>query len=343
VNRDVCDISPELLLCFDVCYLGQKQSEKGGRAVIDEVLGIEDSAMEEWRKDNPMRWLEISADDVIYIDPGLTSPIVGKKTYIQYLEPLRGKIFYDASEYVKPHVSVHGDSAVLTYNYHSLSKDPNGTLQRSSFWNTTEVYRLVAGEWKIIHTHWSYIQHHLPESLEMKIPILENKAEPLAGAAAEIMKLETRALERWRKGDPSGGLEIAAPEVTYFDPDTPARLNGFGDLKQLYEALVGQIHHVMEFVNPRFRVFEDSAVLFYQFFSTTLNPDGTIASRTPWNCSEVYAKTSPDGGSSIPIGPISTASGRAEGSERRLRTSVTRHDANLPFDRGAAGSPGGVA
>jgi len=43
----------------------------------------------------------------------------------------------------------------------------------SSFWNTTEVYRLIAGEWKIVHTHWSYIQHSLPESLEMTIPILK--------------------------------------------------------------------------------------------------------------------------------------------------------------------------
>ena len=48
-----------------ICYLGQKQPEKGGRAAMDEILRLEDSAMEEWRKGNPMRWIEISADDVI--------------------------------------------------------------------------------------------------------------------------------------------------------------------------------------------------------------------------------------------------------------------------------------
>ena len=271
---------------------GQKPSEKGEKAVMDEILKIEDSAMEEWRQGNPMKWIEIAADDVLYIDPGLTAPVVGKKAYIRYLEPIKGKIFYDASEYVKPKVAVYGKTAVLTYNYHSLRKDQNGQPQRTSFWNTTEVYRLIGNEWKIIHTHWSYIQHSLPESLEVTIPVLIKKDKPLGGIAAEIMRLETSALERWRKGDPSGGLEISAAEITYFDPETPARLNGWDELKKAYDKVAGKIHYdVMEFVNPRFQVFDESAVLFYQFFSTTLNSDGTIQSRTPWNCTEVYAKT----------------------------------------------------
>jgi hypothetical protein len=37
-------------------------------------------------------------------------------------------------------------------------------------------------------------------------------------------------------------------------------------------------------------VHEDAAVLSYRFFDTQVNPDGTIASRTPWNCTEVYFK-----------------------------------------------------
>jgi hypothetical protein len=32
------------------------------------------------------------------------------------------------------------------------------------------------------------------------------------------------------------------------------------------------------------------AVLLYRFLSTHLNPDGSISSRTPWNCSEVFAR-----------------------------------------------------
>lgn len=94
--------------------LNKKPFEKGEKAIMDKILKIEDSAMEEWRKGNPMKWIEISADDVIYIDPGLNAPIVGKEAYIKYLEPLKGKIFYDASEYVKPNVALYGKTAVLT-------------------------------------------------------------------------------------------------------------------------------------------------------------------------------------------------------------------------------------
>jgi len=279
---------------------------------MDRIMKLEDSAMEEWRKGNPMRWVEISADDVIYIDPGLNAPIVGKEAYTRYLEPLQGKIFYDASEYVNPRVAVYGRTAVLTYNYHSLTKDKTGRLQKTSFWNTTEVYRLIEGEWKIIHTHWSYIQHRLPESLEVSIPVLKIEAEPLVGPAAEIMRLETGALERWRKGDPQGGLKIAAPEITYFDPDTPARLNGLEELKKAYDKVAAKIRYdVMEFVNPRLRGDKDAAVLFYQFLSTTLNPDGTVHSRTPWNSTEVYAKT--EGGWKVVHSHWSYINGQREG------------------------------
>jgi len=272
-------------------YLGQKPSEKGEKAVMDEIFKIEDSAMEEWRQGNPMKWVEISADDVIYVHPALNAPIVGRVAYSKYLEPLKGQIFYDESEYVSPNVALYGKTAVLTYNYHSLKKDENNRLQRISFWNTTEVYRLIGSEWKIIHTHWSYIQHNLPENLEIKIPVLMKNDKPLVRAAAEILRLETGAMERWRKGDPTGFLDISTPNVTYFDTGTPARLDVFEELKKEYDKRTGKIHYdVMEFIQPRIQIFDDTAVLFYQFFSTTLNPDGKIKSRTPWNCTEVYVK-----------------------------------------------------
>jgi len=285
--------------------------EEGDDSMKDKIMKIEDSAMEEWRKGNPMKWIDIAADDVIYIDPGLNTPVVGKTAYFQYLEPFKGKLFYDASEYVEPRVAVYGSTAVLTYNYHSLNKDQSGRLQRTSFWNTTEIYRLIEGEWKIIHTHWSYIQHHLPESLEVKIPVLTKGTDPLRGSAAEIMRLETGAMEKWRNGDPGGFLNLCAPDVTYFDSGTARRLNGYQELKKEYDRRVGKIHYdVMEFAGPRLQVFEDTVILFYQFFSTTLNPDGTIKSRTPWNCTEVYAKT--DGGWKIVHTHWSYISGQRE-------------------------------
>jgi ketosteroid isomerase-like protein len=278
------------LLPFLFGQIIEKPDLKRDRTEADKIFRLEDAAMEQWRQGNPLKWVEISAEDITYLDPDLAAPIVGKKAYAEYLGRLKGKIFYDASEYVAPRVALYGDLAVLTYNYHSLRKDPNGRLQRTSFWNTTEIYRRIAGEWKIVHTHWSHIKSSLPESLELKLPILTKAAKPPAEDAAEILKLETKAMERWRKGDPNGFLELSWPEITYFDTGTPARLEHEA-LKAEYGRRVGKIHYdVMDFVSPRFYMYGDTAVLFYQFLSTTLNPDGSIQSRTPWNCTEVFVK-----------------------------------------------------
>jgi ketosteroid isomerase-like protein len=47
---------------------------------------------------------------------------------------------------------------------------------------------------------------------------------------------------------------------------------------------------VMDFIDPTVQVCGDMAVLFYRFLSTKLTPDGSISSRTPWNCTEVYQR-----------------------------------------------------
>jgi ketosteroid isomerase-like protein len=264
---------------------------QGGASMHDTILRLEDSAMEEWRRGNPMRWAEISANDVIYVDPQLSAPIVGREAYVRYLEPLRGKVSYDASEYVRPKVAVYGDLAILTYNYHSLRKVAEGPTQRTSFWNTTEVYRRAKGAWKIVHTHWSYIQHARPEQLEMTVPVIDKGVTLLTGAAAEVMRLEVEGMERWRRGDPTGVLAHAAPEVTAFERDTETRLDGFGQLKLEYEkAAAGVRYDINDIVGPRFLTGTDAVVVYYQLLATSINADGTVKARQPWHCTRVYAR-----------------------------------------------------
>jgi len=267
---------------------------KGGETPANAIFRLEDGAMERWRQGDPLGWIEISADDVSYVDPGLAAPIVGIEAYRKYVEPFIGKVHYDGSEYVKPRVALYGDLAVLTYNYHSLSQGKDGKPKRNSFWNTTEVYHRGAAGWRIVHTHWSYIGHRRPQEIQVPVPVRfpETKAE---GIASELLALEAGAMERWRKGDPYGFSDISAPEVTYFDTGTPARLNGLDELKGECKKRENKIFYdVMEFIEPRVQVYGDAAVLFYRFFSTVLNPDGTVRSRTPWNCSEVFVRK--DGG-----------------------------------------------
>ena len=254
------------------------------------ILSLEKGAMERWRNGDPWGWAEISAEDVTYVEPGLTRPIIGLEEYKAYLQQLEGKVRYQGSEFINPRIVVIGNAAVLSYNYRSTVNAPEATGISQALWNTTEVYFRLEGQWRIVHTHWSYVKHKLPERAEVPLPV-ELSPQRYEGVLGEVMALESAAMERWRKGDPWGFAEIYAPDITYFDTGTPQRLNGLEAMKAELAQREGKIHYdVMEFIAPRVQVQEGMAVLTYRFFSTRLNPDGSISSRTPWNCSEVYAR-----------------------------------------------------
>jgi ketosteroid isomerase-like protein len=254
------------------------------------ILTLEKAAMERWRNGDPMGFVEISAEDICYVDPGLTKPILGLDAYRTSMEQVVGKIHYQRSEFISPKIVEVGDAALLTYNYRSSTLSPDGLVSSQTPWNTTEVYFKRDGEWKIVHTHWSFIRHRVPKLVEVPLPVLSTKIE-YDGVLGELMRLESAAMERWRKGDPWGFVELYAPQVTYFDTGTPQRINGREALRAEYKRREGQIfYEVMDFIEPWVLVCGDMAVLFYRFLSTRLNPDGSIVSRTPWNSTEIYAR-----------------------------------------------------
>lgn len=255
------------------------------------LMKLEAGAMERWRNGDPMRWAEISAPEVTYVDPGLTKPIVGLAAYTAYLKALKGKVSYEGSEFLDPKVALHGNLAVLSYNYRSTTKNPDGTTKGQTLWNTTEVYARSGAEWRIVHTHWSFVGHTAPETVEVPV-LVSTVAKTPDGVLGELMTLEAKAMERWRKGDPWGFTEISSSAVTYFDSGTPHRLNGLSALKEEYGRRVGKIRYdVMEFLEPTVQVHGGAAVLFYRFHSTRLRSDGSVEFRIPWNCTEVYAKS----------------------------------------------------
>lgn len=64
------------------------------------------------------------------------------------------------SEYLNPAVSVagSGDFAVLAYNLNTYVLDDNGNERQRRAWNATEAYRLIDGEWHIVHSNWAFAQ-----------------------------------------------------------------------------------------------------------------------------------------------------------------------------------------
>ncbi|HEX5391926.1 MAG TPA: nuclear transport factor 2 family protein [Rhodocyclaceae bacterium] len=105
-----------------------------------------------------------------------------------------------------------------------------------------------------------------------------------------LIALEQRALDRWCQGDPSGFLEISAPDVVYFDPFLERRMDGLDALTAYYENLRGQIKATRhEMLNTLVQVVGDAAVLTFNFHSWGGNED-----QYRWNCTEVYRREAGD-------------------------------------------------
>jgi len=253
------------------------------------IFRLENEAMEQWRQGNPLRWVEISTDDVIYVDPTLTTPVIGTQAYREYLTPILEKVRYDASEFVNPRVALVGDLAVLTYNYHSLCRDVDGKMKRTSFWNTTQVYTHRAGVWKILHSHWSYIGHSQAAGVKVPLPITV-KPTQLPTNAKEILALEKAAMKRWSQGDPDGFLTLSVPQVTYFDPILPERLTGIASLTDFYNGMRGKVAGAaaVDYIEPHVVIVGDAALLTYRYLWAGLDADSTVTARSAWNCTEVY-------------------------------------------------------
>jgi ketosteroid isomerase-like protein len=103
--------------------------------------------------------------------------------------------------------------------------------------------------------------------------------------AEAILAAERAALDRWGQGDPDGFLEIAAPDVTYFDPFTDRRLDGLAALRSWYEQIRGKVHiDRYEILDPHVQQTGDIAVLTFRFDSH--GSEGAMR----WNTTEVYKK-----------------------------------------------------
>ena len=102
-----------------------------------------------------------------------------------------------------------------------------------------------------------------------------------------IIAMERQALERWCHGDPSGFIEISAPDVVYFDPFIEQRIDGRDELNSYYEALRGKIQAAhFELINPHVQLIDNAAILTFNFKSG--DASGT---EQRWNCTEVFRRT----------------------------------------------------
>lgn len=113
------------------------------------IIAMERAALDRSDAGDVKGFLEISAEDVVYMDPALDRPLIGLKALTEYYgrfpaeKPSHGVMS-------APHVQVLGDVAVLSFHYVSAAGTPTQKV-----WNATEVYRKTGTVWRIVNTHWS--------------------------------------------------------------------------------------------------------------------------------------------------------------------------------------------
>lgn len=121
------------------------------------ILALERAALDLWGNGDPDGALGLVAADISYVDPFQERPLRNRAELEELYERLRGTVKIESSEIVNARVQEAGDIAVLSFQF--FSRGSEGSMK----WNATEVYHRSAEGWRIIHTHWSYVQPKLAE------------------------------------------------------------------------------------------------------------------------------------------------------------------------------------
>ena len=118
------------------------------------VISLERAALERWSKGDPFGYSENAADDITYFDHFTKTRRDGIGAVKDHLGQFEGTVDVPQSKMIDPKVRVHGDLAVLAFNWETYTND--GEL--TSRWNATEVYRRDDGQWRYVHMHWSKVE-----------------------------------------------------------------------------------------------------------------------------------------------------------------------------------------
>lgn len=130
-----------------------------------DVEAMERAALDRWGKGDPQGYLAIMANDVTYFDPMQEKRLDGLEAMKKMLAPITGKIKVSRFDMINPKVQRHGDSALLTFNLVSYVTQPDGKELAVARWNSSELYARIDGQWRIVHSHWSYIKPELKQAV----------------------------------------------------------------------------------------------------------------------------------------------------------------------------------
>lgn len=130
--------------------------------ITETILSLERGINDRWNKGDVDGALEMYSDDVTYFDPLTEMRLEGRKAVEAYFRQFfEGKLNILRNEFPNPQVIVSngGDLAVLHYNLVNIVPDGQEGEKQGTPWNSTQVYRLIDGQWRVVHVNWSFTRH----------------------------------------------------------------------------------------------------------------------------------------------------------------------------------------
>lgn len=125
-------------------------------------------------------------------------------------------------------------------------------------------------------------------------PLAQEGGRSVESVSEQIIALERSALDRWIVGNPDGYLELAAPDITYFDPYRERRVDGLQALTALFGPMKGmQLPFTdprYEMIAPKVQMYGDVALLTFNLINYAKMGSQTESVLARWNSSEVYRR-----------------------------------------------------
>lgn len=130
------------------------------KKISETIFDLERALNERWSAGDCDGYLDTYNEDMSYFDPIVEKLLIGRKAVVQHIRSLYKNPQIVRSEYLNPHVVISegGDLAVLSYNLRTFVADQEKGENLLRAWNATEVYRLISGRWRIVHSNWALTQ-----------------------------------------------------------------------------------------------------------------------------------------------------------------------------------------
>ena len=144
-----------ILAAITSCQINEEKISQ--QEVEKEILAHEHTIWDRWSAGDPLGFAESFQDDATLFrwhDVQAQARLDSLEEIQEYLATFEGNIPAHKYEMVDSRVQMYGEIAILTFEYHITM--PDG--ESGPPWKATNVYRLVNGEWKIVHSHWSLVK-----------------------------------------------------------------------------------------------------------------------------------------------------------------------------------------